>query len=89
MNKIEKVYSFNISKNAQSKDIYNENELLFSSRDVDQQEKYYLNQLNVVSEKLHNAYLIIDNNNKTIRNLATVLVLVLGCVSILAWRLYL
>lgn len=89
MNKLDKVYSFKISKNAKADDIYDENELLFSSKDIEEQEEYYLNQLNIVSAQLHNAHLIIDNNNKTIRNLATVLVLVLGCVSILAWRLYL
>lgn len=89
MNKLDKVYSFKISKNAKADDVYDENELLFSSKDIEEQEEYYLNQLNIVSAQLHNAHLIIDNNNKTIRNLATVLVLVLGCVSILAWRLYL
>lgn len=91
MNNLEKINTYKINRHVRlnEKQTYDENEWLFSAREMSQLEIYYDAELNVLAEKLHKANEVIVSSNKIIRNLSTVLALVFVCVSILSWRLFL
>lgn len=89
MNIENKIYNFKVSKHIEAEEVVDIDKPIYSTKDLEKLEQAYLADINVVYDHLGRATEMIKNNNKTIRNLATVLAIVLGCVSILAWRLFL